>query len=288
MKNSFKFKKVRPSSIEIDPRYQRDLDEKRAKAMARKLQPELIGVPVVSEREDGTLVVIDAQHRITACKMAGFDDLIMCEVHTGLALDEEASLFHQLNSGRSPVGAYDKYKALLVAKDPVTMKIETIVSAAGLRVAKGGTAKCTIAAVKALYTVYHRGNLPKVLSVVMSWADGDTAYLEGGLLRAFSLFLGKYPDLDTEWLVKTLAPYDAGRIIAKLQRARGAYNDTSPVLAACLTFRDIYNKGRSAKSRLPPPDVFEEERQQARASASVRTPPRHARNARYANGVAAH
>lgn len=259
-----RFKKLKPSQIDIDPRFNRDLDEGRAKTIARKIKTDLLGVPVISERENGKLIALDGQHRIAACRMAGFDDLILCEVHDGLSLPDEAALFLGLNSElRRPVRVFDKFKAQLVAKDPVAIEIASITKKHGFRVTKA-TATCGICAIQALVSTYHRGNLPDVLTVMMAWSEGDKDYLEGILIRALSVFLGKYPTVDLGDFGKRLVPFTADRVVSKLRRMQGAFADVSPTIAACCVFRDIYNARRPRKSQLPPPDAFkDEERDQA-------------------------
>lgn len=254
-----KLKKLKPSQIEIDPRFNRDLDEARAKAMARNIEVDLIGVPVVSERDNGTFIALDGQHRMTACRMAGVDDLVYCEVHAGLSLSDEAALFLRLNGGRRPVRVFDKFKAQLVARDPVAMDISSILKSHGFRIVKGSPSRCGIVAIQALVGIYHRGNLNPVLAVVTYWADGEPATLEGDLLKAISLFLGKYPEVDLKDFGRRLAPISADRIIAKLKRTRGAFSDVSPTIAACSVFREIYNARRPKRSQLPPPELFENE-----------------------------
>lgn len=252
-----KFIKLKPSQIGTDPRYQRDFDEGRAKAMARKIDPDLLGVPVVSKRPDGTYVAVDAQHRIGACKIAGYDEPILCEAHEGMSVDEEASLFIRLNGGRSAVRMFDKFKAKLVAKDPTSLEIAAIVKAAGLRITKAPANK-GVCAIQAVIGVFHRGNLKETLSTLVAWSDGEAAFLEGILIRSISLFLGKYPEVDIADFVKKLAPFSAERVISKLKRMQGAFADVSPTVAACSVFRDIYNVRRSKKSQLPPLDSLSE------------------------------
>lgn len=260
------WKKVRPSAMGMDPRFNRDFDERRAQAMGRALDLSLIGAPVLSAREDGTFVVVDAQHRVGACKFAGYDQPILCEVVHGLTLDQEASLFLRLNENRKSVGGFDKFKAQLVAKNPVALDIEKTLKRVGLRVVKA-PAKNGVMAIKALERVYHRGNLIETLTVLFSWSDGEASFFEGGLIVALSAFLSKYPtQVNRLDLVKKLRPLSADRVMSRLKRMRGAYNDVSPMAAAVTVFREIYNQRRNKKTQLPPPDSFEEREDESGAA----------------------
>lgn len=139
--------KVRVKDITLDARYQRDLDQKRAASMAKSIDLARIGVPVAVRRKDGKLVVVDGQHRVSALMQAGMGaEQILVEIHEGLTLQEEATLFLKLNDGRKAVGAYDKFRAELVAKDTTALEIERILASVGLRLARapGSKSICAI------------------------------------------------------------------------------------------------------------------------------------------------
>ena len=115
------YEKLVIDSIGVDPAYQRDFDEKRAKAMAKDLDWARFGVPVVSRRGDGKVVVIDAQHRLAAARFAGEGKRsTLCEIHSGLDKRREAELFLKLNGGRKAIRVFDRYKARMVAREKST------------------------------------------------------------------------------------------------------------------------------------------------------------------------
>ena len=58
---------VKPKEINIDPLYQRNLDEKRVAKMVKQYNPNLVNPPKVSFR-DGKYWVFDGQHTIDAQK----------------------------------------------------------------------------------------------------------------------------------------------------------------------------------------------------------------------------
>lgn len=98
---------------------------------AEDFHPEALGKPIVSRRDDGTIVVIDGQNRIALCRKVGWkgwgaDGRIECEVHEGLSLIEEAGLFVQLAGHRS-FTAMSKFLARKTQQDPVVLDITAIV-----------------------------------------------------------------------------------------------------------------------------------------------------------------
>lgn len=237
-----KFIKLQPGKISIDSRFQRELDESRAKVMSKHIDPDRVGVPVVSLRRDGTMVALDGQHRITALCMAGRETTqVLCEVHEGLSLAQEAELFLKLNGGRTAVRVFDKFKARLVAGEPVAHEIQKIVHAAKLRIAKAPANNC-VCAIQSLEKVHLRkGNLAETLRVLVSWSDGDPGVYDGMLIKDVSCFLAEHPDVDIDRLVLRLAGYAPDRILSKIKRVQGTHDDIPRSVAACKVFREIYN-----------------------------------------------
>lgn len=243
--------KVKPSQIGTDARFQRDLDESRAKRMGKHLDVRRIGHPVVSVREDGSMVALDGQHRLQAMRVAGVDDAILCDAWHGLTLAEEAELFILLQADRKAVRVYDKFKARLVARDPVALEIEKIVKAAGLRIAKAQGNNC-ICAIKALESAHARyRNLPKSLSVLLKWSDGDPGAFDGHLITDVACFLAQHPKVDLIRLAEKLAPYSPERILSRIRRVQGNSDELPRGEAACRVFREIYNYRSRDKLQAP-------------------------------------
>lgn len=246
-----KYEKLRPSQIDVDPRWQRDLDEGRAKRMAKSINRARIGVPVVSRRPDGKCVALDGQHRVAALRFANDDAPLMCDVQEGLSLADEAELYLLLNSDRKAVRVFDKFKARLVAKDPVAIEISEVVKKSGLRIAKAQGANC-ICAIQALeFAHVHHKNLSSALRVLIKWSDGDPSVYEGSLIKDVSYFLSHYPAVNLERLGEKLQSYSPERILAKIRRTQGSLDDIPRSDAACKVLRDIYNYRSRDKLRAP-------------------------------------
>jgi hypothetical protein len=250
MTRSNKFEKIKPSSIGVDPRFQRDLDETRAKRLSKALNLSRIGHFVVSRRADGSMVVLDGQHRLTAMKMRGINEPIYCDVWDGLTLPEEAELFLWLNSDRRAVRVFDKFKARLIAQETSAIEIDGIVKKCGLRIGKAQSSKC-VCAIKALEFAHVRhNNLPKTLEVLTRWSDGDPGVYDGKLIKDVSCFLAQFPEVNLSLLSKQLSPYSPERILNKINRAQGLRTDDGPRWeAACKVLLEIYNYKRRDKLR---------------------------------------
>lgn len=239
--------KLKPSETTVDHRYQRELDAKRAHAMAENFLVDLVGVPVVSKRADGSYVRIDGQHRLAAAIAAGFADTpMLMEVFEGLSIKQEAELFLRLNGGRKAVGAIDKYKARIEACEPVACEIANTLKKNGCRIATG-KGRGIISAVQAVEYAYHRGNLDQVVYVLGAWQDRHTDGFEGTFIRGVSLFLSTYPDANVDLLIKKLAAVPTKALLRKMQNEA---SQSTPTQGAVYVLLDLYNHKTSRARRL--------------------------------------
>jgi len=233
-----KILKLKPNETTVDHAYQRDLDERRAQAMADAFMPDLVGVPVVSKRADGSYVRIDGQHRLAAAIAAGRGDLpVYMEVFEGLTLQQESELFLRLNGGRKAIAAVNKYKARLVAREPIALEIQGILHKHKCRVSTG-RGQGIINAVQAVEYAYHKGNLDRVIYVLSAWMDRDTAGFDGAFIRGVSLFLALYADADLERLIKRLASAKPGQVLRKMKNES---RQSTPTEGSVYVLIEIYN-----------------------------------------------
>ncbi len=246
------YEKLVIDSLEVDPTYQRDFVPSRAKAMSVKLDWARFGVPVVSRRADGKCYVIDAQHRVAAAKIAGEGSRsVMCEVHCGLTMPDEAGLFLDLNAGRKAVSAFDRYRARMVNKEPIAVAFTEVVESCGLKIAQTGK-RNVVVAVQAVEFAHRRNhNLAETLTLLRAWGGGDIEAFDGQFIKDFSCFLYDYRDtLDIESLTVKL-----GKVTAPLLARRiKTHQENLGVrrAAANQALREIYNVRKSAAGRLKP------------------------------------
>lgn len=246
-----RYEKLVIESIGVDPTYQRDFDEARARAMSKEIDDSRIGVPVVSRRADGKLVVVDAQHRLAAKTLAGQGgESLLCEVHIGLTKQQEAELFLKLNGGRKAIRAWDRYRARMVARDPIAVEFTRIVEKCGLRIGPA-QGRNTLCAVQSIESVHRRNrNLETTLSLLKKWGEGDPASLDGDLLKDVSCFLLDFDgNLDVAAFAEKLSKHDPAMVLRKIRGAHDLSGKRRP--AANSVLREIYNARRLKKDRLP-------------------------------------
>lgn len=253
---------VAVGALRIEPRYQRPLDSRRVKKMAEGLDPSQLGVVEVHRRPDGTLVVLDGQHRARAVlDFRGAEAVIMAHIVEGLTVEQEAERFLALNRERVALTGYALWRARLAAGDPVVGDVETVVSQAGLRTGQEEQ-DGVVRAVSALEAVL-KAHGPEVLRdtlalVVAAFGRGADSF-RGDVLRGVAVVLDVYGDagslaagLDVDLLARKLSTVTATQLVARAQAARAVQSGTLTRLIA-QSIVTLYNKaGGSAACRARP------------------------------------
>lgn len=126
--------------LSIDPSYQRSTDNDASRrliaSIAAKFDWRLCAPLVVSRRPDGTMAVIDGQHRTLAAMRRPDIPQLPCCVFNYSGPEEEARMFIAANRARKPMNRLDDYHAALAAADEDALEIQRLVTEAGLRVAR--------------------------------------------------------------------------------------------------------------------------------------------------------
>lgn len=217
--------------------------------------PDKLGVPTVSEREDGTFVWLDGQNRGELCRRAGWgDQSIECRVFKGLTKGQEAALFLGLNDNRR-VSAFSRFAARITAGDPDAVAINRIVTESGWEISdQPGDRK--IGAVVSLERIWHgapqddtgyRGATLKLTLrlIAEAWGFGQDG-VNGNVLLGLGLVCNRYgTSLDVTSLVKRLSSY-RGKAPGVLGDARGLKAFRGGTLAMCVAevVVESYNKRR--------------------------------------------
>jgi len=131
---------VRTSDLSVDETYQRRTDNDASRrliaSIAAKFDWRLFGVLLVSRRPDGSLKVIDGQHRWSGAAMRGDIDQVPCCLSRFDTTEEEAKFFVQANRARKARNRLDDFHAALAAGDDEAMEVRRLVEEAGLAIAR--------------------------------------------------------------------------------------------------------------------------------------------------------
>jgi hypothetical protein len=179
--------------ITVDPRVQRSLNKRRAQQIADTFLIEAMGTVTLSERRDGTIVILDGQHRISAARLSGYSGSVEANVYHGLTVPQEADLFLKLNTQKVPTKV-DKFIIGVLGEDAKYCAINDIVTHYGWSVDRSsGPAKITaVAALEAIYdgtkVGSHTGHRPDLVDATIETITAAWGH-DGGAVKA-SLLLG--------------------------------------------------------------------------------------------------
>lgn len=240
---------LRVGDLFADPTYQRDLKTARVDAMAAALDPTLLGVLEVSARDDGRYAIIDGQHRWAAVGRAAGDDAhLVCHVHSGLSVEDEARLFYEIDHARKNLSWWDRWKARRGAGDPHVLAIDEVLKRHQLQI-DPAPQDGNIRATKSIQTIVDDlGDLQmldQVLVVLTSAFGRSYDGLDGAIMQGVALVLGHYgaDELDVDRLVVQLRDIPPRQIKARAVALREAHSGTVPRLCAAVII-ERYNAGR--------------------------------------------
>jgi hypothetical protein len=268
--SSVRYESVAAKLLSIDLRVQRDhLNKAKLQRMREKYDRLSLGTIVVSERADGSLIVLDGQHRWNlVAEIEGDDYELDCRIHSGLSLPEEAALFVNLNvqEAASPL---DKHKARVTQGEPVAVAIDKAAVDSGWLV---GTGKGRISAVKILEYLYYLGEeqfedyggelvAQTVRVVTKAWGTEDSQAVNRYILQAIGEFIlavevwiaeeGKPSDyFEFDWLASNMNTYLKGGPKGWLTAQRGIAEGSELTLQQAMRqslYRTYQKSKRSAK-----------------------------------------
>jgi hypothetical protein len=249
------FEAVPLNRLHIDREYQRHLNLKQVAEMAARWDIALCDTIKVSKRADGTLWVIDGQHRVEAAKKAGERE-IFAQVLTGLTPQQEADIFYGSTVYRRGLRPLDKWRASLRAEHPNTVEINEIVNSLGGAVNRKESQSAGINAVGMLWKIYEYGGAHILQSSLSLLRDAWPMYQLGGItteapmMAGAAFIVGLYdPDeLDRRRMVNKLASVgpESIRIRGRSYQSLGKKVDGS----FYLSMLDAYNKGKSEERKL--------------------------------------
>jgi hypothetical protein len=128
------------NEINVDYSYQREVDIKRCKRIAKNFSEIMIKPLKIAERKDGTFWVVDGNHTLNALKILGIEK-VSCDVFQSSGRDDESPLFVRLNTAGEEKGKsctpYEVYIAGLSCNDSNYMAIKELMDSVGVEIASG-------------------------------------------------------------------------------------------------------------------------------------------------------
>jgi hypothetical protein len=120
------FKKIHKSSLNIDPRYQREKTALVSKIVKEGWSWPRCGAINVSHREDGTLWVFDGGNRLRAANQLEQVTMLPCMIYDSDGYQEEAGTFTDVNSARVRVSGHDLQRSAVAAGSEAAIFVENL------------------------------------------------------------------------------------------------------------------------------------------------------------------
>lgn len=198
------------SQLKVDHSYQR-LPTVNLHRMVQRFDDRLLGNLHVSRRRDGSLWVVDGQHRKLACQEIK-RSTVRCLVYEGMDLEDEAALFRGLNNTKS-ILPYFTFRADYLAGSSEQVEIEKTFAARGQSI----VAQLFRAPRCAEWIYRGCGGRTERGPAVLSWAldvylgawpapeQEQRSWVDGQVLKAIAAVYAAHPKAQAKNLVKKLA-----------------------------------------------------------------------------------
>jgi hypothetical protein len=227
---------VNPSEIQT-PRYQRNLDVRRVEKIASEFNAAALGAITIVKRPDGTLWIIDGNHRRNAAIRVGHMEMFAIQ-YEGLTLAEEAALFLELNSTKQ-VQAVDRFHASVLAGDKQSVQIAEVLAGHGWTVSMDNRPG-KIASVSALGNIYQglgiAGRKPGVdlvdeaMAIVTGAWGSNRDGGQGQIIRGIAKVLARYEgQIERGSLIERLSKITPATLIAESKATASAIGCISDV-----------------------------------------------------------
>lgn len=243
--------------LTVDREVQRSLDQNRVRKILADFDVDALGTITVNLRADGTVHVVDGQHRVEALRQKGDENgcRIRCLVYEGLDRAGEAALFRRLNNTR-PVHSLDKFRVRVVEGDPVAVALSDMLAAHGWAI-RAGSASGSFSAVSALEAVYRGPDGEQadiaacdttIMALTKAWGH-DAHAVRAELVGGVGAVIGRHHDaVDTAKLIAELGKQEGGALgfSGRSKTFRESYGGTLRD-AVAQTVIGLLNKGRRTK-----------------------------------------
>lgn len=141
--------------IDVDPTYQRSLDENRVQRIIDWFAWDSFGAIVVASAAGGRYHAIDGQHRLEAAKRHPMVSVVPAIIITTSGTAAEAENFVAINRDRKNVTPLDLYWAELAADDPEATTVAQVCERAGITIVRstGGQTRAKVSETAAISAI---------------------------------------------------------------------------------------------------------------------------------------
>lgn len=242
---------VDPKSVKIDG-YQRALEGDRAQKIAENFNPHLFDPIMLSKRKNGSLYIIDGQHRVIGAILAQVGK-VPARVIKGLSREQEANLFVDAQLQRKPIRALDRFRAKVIAKDPLFLSIKTITEKAKFEIAPHSAANSPrrLRCITLLVTVYKslgKEHFQRLIDILEGLSDGkETGHTNDMFIRPLCRILQEHRgQVSVKHMVKSFEKVSIEKVVWKAIRTSKVRGNRC-VDKMMEIIRTIYNQNKPAE-----------------------------------------
>lgn len=239
----------------VDESYQRSTEGKHSRSiiygMIKCWDWRLCQPLAVARRADGTLYVVDGQHRLAGASERGDVPHLPCVITTHEDAADEASTFVALNRKRQRLSQGDIFNASLAAGDEAAHKVVAIVQRAGLSFARHATPAAWKPgqifcgpAIKNALRLHGETVVTNALAALAEAYQGKVLHRAGTLLNALYVIYSedaKRAGFDPDRFIQALGSVDQGDWLEYAQQARKANPALSVRDGYALAFMEQYD-----------------------------------------------
>lgn len=243
-------KEVRLDMILIDHSYQHSLKLAKVRRIAKNFQVRQLGIPVVNKRANGYHYLIDGEHRVTAINLTeNPPTTIRCEVFTGLTLEEESWLSHELNRTRDNWTPMELFIAAINAGHAEEIAIKAAVEAAGMEVKRGGPSYTRVQSINSLVQIYRRFGGPmltRTLSIMHTAWPTENDPCHHTVMLGMASLLDKEKEINDRRLIHVLNLVTPSTVVGRSRMLRASMA-SSTTKATITALTGLYNNGMRGK-----------------------------------------
>lgn len=242
---------AKKQELHIESTYQRTMiSDTRVAAITREWSWISCGSLICAERADGTLWVVDGQHRMCAAMRRSDIQELPCLVFKSTGLEHEALAFFRANTVRGSVSPFDKLRSQLAFGDQLAIDAVNLMEDAGYKPSNSHGASNTVSCIAGFLTAMRqsRGALVKVWPLIAELHNG--LQIKKPVFDAL-VYLARFGTDDItspQWRARVVKR-GINEITNSIDRARMLLSHSGAKLCAQATL-EVINRGVSHDKRM--------------------------------------
>jgi hypothetical protein len=124
--------------LQVDRSYQREEQRRQVTKVLKDFSADAFGIPLVAQREDHSLWIVDGQQRVAALRKLG-KTVVRVEVFSSEGPEYEAKVFRMVNANRQKLSNQQLFRAALTEGDKLAWAIKECVESCGFVLRLGMT-----------------------------------------------------------------------------------------------------------------------------------------------------